>query len=237
MTASAPGYLDVRYSEAARPYTGYPAELTRHLSQQFLGERQGARLLDVGSGRGEFLHGFARQGFRATGVDRELTRDGRFSEPVLQADFTREPLPFADGSFDVVFSKSVLEHVADPTPLLGEMARVLVPGGRTVTLVPDWRAQWRHFFDDWTHVRPYTLTGLVECLRCHGFAIRHAARFRQLPWLWHRPWLAPLCDAAALLPEALKARSKTVRFSKEWMLLVVADKPLPPRGTPPAGTA
>jgi SAM-dependent methyltransferase len=39
-------------------------------------------------------------------------------------------LPFADASFDVVFCKQVLEHVRDPRLVLGEVARVLAPGGR-----------------------------------------------------------------------------------------------------------
>jgi SAM-dependent methyltransferase len=38
-------------------------------------------------------------------------------------------LPFPDAGFDVVFCKQVLEHVRDPRLVLGEVARVLVPGG------------------------------------------------------------------------------------------------------------
>ena len=38
-------------------------------------------------------------------------------------------LPFADGSFDVVWCKQVLEHVEQPEPLLHEVGRVLRPGG------------------------------------------------------------------------------------------------------------
>ena len=91
-------------------------------------------------------------------------------------------------------------------------------------MVPDWTAQWRHFYDDWTHVRPFTLNGLRECVACHGFQVREALRFRQLPVLWEHPYLKPFADAAALLPTPFK-KSKFVRFSKEWMLLVVADKP------------
>jgi hypothetical protein len=53
--------------------------------------------------------------------------------------------------------------------------------------------------------------------------VREALRFRQLPLLWDKPYLRPLSDVAALLPSAFK-RSKFVRFSKEWMLLVVADR-------------
>jgi hypothetical protein len=92
-----------------------------------------------------------------------------------------------------------------------------------LTLVPDWTAQWRHFYDDWTHVRPFTLPGLTECVQSHGFTVKTALRFRQLPLLWDKPYLRPLADAAALLPDVCK-RHKFVRFSKEWMLLVVATK-------------
>jgi SAM-dependent methyltransferase len=132
-------------------------------------------------------------------------------------------LPFEDGEFSVLFNKSVFEHVREISPLLRECHRVLAPNGRMVSLVPDWTAQWRHFYDDWTHVRPFTLTGLRECVQSHGFEIKEAVRFRQLPLLWERPYLSPLSDFAALLPSAFK-RSKFVRFSKEWMLLVVADR-------------
>ncbi len=216
-------YLDVRYSERERPYTDYPSQLAAHLSEQYLSGYRGARLLDLGCGRGEFLHGFAQQGFAVTGFDRSRPAAPRFDEEVVVGDYERGGLPFADGEFSVLFNKSVFEHVREITPLLEECHRVLSPGGRMVSLVPDWTAQWRHFFDDWTHVRPFTLTGLKECIQSHGFEIKKAVRFRQLPLLWQRPYLSPLSDAAALLPSAFK-RSKFVRFSKEWMLLVVADR-------------
>ena len=216
-------YLDVRYSEQAKPYTGYPAQLTRYLTTRYLPGYRGTKLLDLGCGRGEFLHGFARQGFDAIGIDRSRPSAPKFAEPVLVADYERSGLPFLDAEFQVLFSKSVFEHITDISSLLSECQRVLAPAGRMIALVPDWTAQWRHFYDDWTHVRPFTLNGLRECVECHGFQIREALRFRQLPVLWEHPYLRPLADAAALLPTPFK-KSKFVRFSKEWMLLVVADK-------------
>ena len=45
-------------------------------------------------------------------------------------------LPFADGSFDVVFSQSVLEHVRDPFACAREMIRVLKEGGVLLADVP-----------------------------------------------------------------------------------------------------
>jgi SAM-dependent methyltransferase len=216
-------YLDVRYDERARPYTAYPGQLTEYLTREHLVGYRGSKLLDLGAGRGEFLHGFANQGFDVLGIDRARPSEPKFSERVVEADYEKTGLPFADGEFSVLFSKSVFEHSSDIGALLQECRRVLSPAGRMVALVPDWAAQWRHFYDDWTHVRPFTLSGLRECVACHGFRVRHAARFRQLPVLWRHPYLKPLCDAAELLPSPFK-KSKFVRFSKEWMLLVVADK-------------
>jgi SAM-dependent methyltransferase len=222
-TDGAKNYLDVRYSEAERPYTDYPNQLTAHLSSSYLAGFCGTKLLDLGCGRGEFLHGFSRQGFESVGIDRSRPSAPRYGEPVRVGDYERDALPFADGEFSVLFSKSVFEHVREIGPLLRECHRVLAPVGRMIALVPDWTAQWRHFYDDWTHVRPFTLPGLRECIQSHGFAVREALRFRQLPLLWEHPYLRPLADAAALLPSPFK-RSNFVRFSKEWMLLVVADK-------------
>ena len=48
-------------------------------------------------------------------------------------------LPFADNRFDLVFSKSVLEHIHKPRQYLAEIYRVLKPGGVFVALVPDWQ--------------------------------------------------------------------------------------------------
>ncbi len=217
-----PDYLGVRYSARTRPLTDYPDRLAHYLTTHHLGSYQGGSLLDLGCGRGEFLRAFSRVGFRAQGIDRQ--HSAHVNElPFERVDFEKEALPFGDDSFDIVFNKSVLEHIRDVSPLLGECRRVLKPGGSFLCMVPDFVAQWSHFYDDWTHVRPFTLTGLKECLLSHGFTIRSAERFRQLPLLWERPYLKPLADVSALLPRQFK-RHKWVRFSKEWMLLVDATK-------------
>jgi SAM-dependent methyltransferase len=50
--------------------------------------------------------------------------------------FTPGPLPFADGSFDVLFSKDAMVHVADKNSLYADVMRVLRPGGELI--VSDW---------------------------------------------------------------------------------------------------
>ena len=229
-------YLDVRYSESEKPYNNYPNVLTQYLAKRFLTGKPGGDLLDLGCGRGEFLHGYSRQGFRAVGVDRARPTLPRFSEKVIQADYEQFGLPFDSETFDVLFSKSVFEHIRDVSGLMRECHRVLRPGGRMISLVPDWKAQWRHFYDDWTHVRPFTLEGLTQCIQSHGFEVLQAERFRQLPLLWKWPALRHLADLTEHVPSAvvpLRFRGSTwIRFSKEWMLLVVADKPLRDGGKP-----
>jgi SAM-dependent methyltransferase len=48
-------------------------------------------------------------------------------------------IPFADASFNSVTSTSVLEHIPDINPVLGEVARILKPGGKFVFCGPNHR--------------------------------------------------------------------------------------------------
>lgn len=96
----------------------------------------GARLLEVGCGMGSDLLQFARGGALCTGVDLtprsiEITRH-RFQLYGERGDFALtdgEHLPFADESFDVVYSNGVLHHTPDTSGAVKEVHRVLRGGG------------------------------------------------------------------------------------------------------------
>jgi SAM-dependent methyltransferase len=47
-------------------------------------------------------------------------------------------LPFADASFDAVFSHALLEHLAEPARAIAQFRRVLKPGGWLGVCTPDW---------------------------------------------------------------------------------------------------
>lgn len=100
------------------------------------------RVLDVGCGTGQFVVAIAPLAAHATGADltpamldkarAQQARAGVANVDWLQADSAH--LPIADGAFDIVTSRSMLHHAADPAATLVEMRRVCAPGGRIAVL-------------------------------------------------------------------------------------------------------
>src|SRR5690348_9032411 len=99
-----------------------------------------SNVLDLGCGRGGVAEVVWRDVRLAAGIDPDLaslTGHRAAGMPVVRG--VGENLPFATGSFDVVVSVWVLEHLADPMSTFIEVARVLRPGGHFVFLTPNLR--------------------------------------------------------------------------------------------------
>jgi len=97
----------------------------------------GGRLLDLGCDDGSRTLRFAAAARAAEVHGVELgteaaTHARARGVTVVEADLNG-PLPFADGSFEVVVSNQVIEHLAGTDVFLAEMLRVLAPGGAAVT--------------------------------------------------------------------------------------------------------
>ncbi len=103
------------------------------------GPLRGKRVLDVGTGDGTYAIEAAERGAVVTALDLEQemldAARARAASDGVEVTFQQgraEQLPFADASFDVVIAVTVLCFVPDAQRAVGEMARVLVPGGRVV---------------------------------------------------------------------------------------------------------
>jgi SAM-dependent methyltransferase len=139
----------------------YPA-LADHLSgetQAFLSSRiklAGARVLDLGSGRGEFGRSLQRSGATVASVDvRPLGAPGQ-----ILADAAA--LPFGPGSFDGAICSNLLEHVPSPGAVVGELARVVRRGGWVYLSWMAWYAPLGgHEYSPWHYlgVRPARIIG------------------------------------------------------------------------------
>lgn len=92
-----------------------------------------ARVLEVGCGTGLLLERVARNARLAKGIDLSPGMLARARERGLDVcEGSATELPFADASFELVYSVKVLAHVPDIDKALEEMARVTAPGGRIV---------------------------------------------------------------------------------------------------------
>jgi ubiquinone/menaquinone biosynthesis C-methylase UbiE len=122
------------YDREANPLIGLEEPVVR----EALGDVAGLSVLDLGCGTGRHTLWLAAAGASVTAVDfsegmmeKARAKPGAESVRFLVHDL-HERLPFADGSFDVVVSGLVLEHLREFAPFFSEARRVLKPGGRAV---------------------------------------------------------------------------------------------------------
>ena len=117
-----------------------PPDFELRLAYLRAGVGAGDRVLDLGSGDGRFTQEIARMGANPIGVDVAQAALARARAGYPEIEFRLAPfdgpLPFDDGSFDVVWSSEVIEHVADTARWLSEVRRVLVPRGRLLLTTP-----------------------------------------------------------------------------------------------------
>ncbi len=117
-----------------RPATERFAELVRGRL------RPDSRLLDLGCGRGGLVEQLVEGGFPArqvAGVDPDWLSLREHRLEIATAQGYSQHLPFAAGSFDLIYSSWLLEHLTHPALDISEIRRVLRPGGAFVFLTPN----------------------------------------------------------------------------------------------------
>ena len=216
-------YLSVVYDPGQRPYTEYPKQLCHYLFQS-AGLKPGMKMLEPGCGRGEFLANFQDLGLDVCGVDiSKNAKEFANNFPVHVCDVENEALPFEDNTFDVIYSKSFIEHLYYPERYLAEAYRVLKPGGTLITLVPDWESNYKIYFDDFTHRTPFTKVALFDAYKMFGFNNSRVYKFRQLPIVWKYPFINYFCSVISpFIP--VRTKTKFLRWSRELMLIGIGIK-------------
>src|SRR5688572_2234191 len=185
----------------------------------------GAQVLDVGCGPGTILGAVAstNRATRGTGVDlgpirirqaREKNADnGRVQ--FVQGDV--QQLQFGSGTFDVVYSRMLLQYVADKEKAVAEMVRVSKPGGTVLLQDLDGQLVW-HYPED--ALMQQTVARVLSSLRDSGF---DPFVGRKLFWLARNAGL----DNIRVQSEVyhLIAGAVDAAILKQWELKLAIAKP------------
>jgi MPBQ/MSBQ methyltransferase len=138
--------------------------------------KDGAKILDVGSGYGSFVFSAIKNGYDAYGI--ELAEFEYKISKKKALEYNMDPkrflmgsaidLPYLDESFDVVCFWNVLEHVENYKLVIKEAKRVLRPGGLIFIIAPNYCAfrKEAHYHLPWIPMLPKPLARLY--LRAAG---------------------------------------------------------------------
>ena len=230
--------LRARYYDRA----GYPGPLDRYRASIASHARPDMAVLDAGcGGTMPFLREIAPRVRLAVGVDLERLRQEPDGPHGCRADAGR--LPFRDGTFDLIISMSVIEHLDAPDAVFREFDRVLKPGGTLIVQTPnlfDYVSLIAHFtpfsFHRWvvpkvmsrveedvfpTRYRANTRRALADAMRSGGLVPRTIELFNQYPAYL---MFSPAAFRLGVLYERLTTRVGALAWLRGW-ILAVGEKP------------
>jgi ubiquinone/menaquinone biosynthesis C-methylase UbiE len=219
-------YARVVYNTKDIPITSYPKKLIGYLIDKYnLNPKH--NILELGSGRGDFLKEFANNKFDISATDiSDYVKEFCPSVKFKRANLEKENIPFDDNSFDIVYTKSFVEHFYHPEKIFKEIFRVLKPGGKVITLTPHWKYMYKNFYEDYSHRTPFTIESINYIQQTSGFKNIYSENFRQLPVIWKYKFFILFSEITRIMcPSFLTKKFKWVRFSKEVMILSISQKP------------
>jgi SAM-dependent methyltransferase len=144
-------------------------EVNRYESLRLLEQAQeqisaGARVLDAGSGEGQYKPYFSHTQY--TGIDLAVG-DAAWDYTGLDVIGDLQKLPFEDNSFDAAVCVQTMEHVNEPMRVTNEIGRVLKPGGRYYLSAP---MSWHQHQKPHDYFR-YTSFGFTYLLENSGMKV------------------------------------------------------------------
>jgi SAM-dependent methyltransferase len=132
------------------------------------------RVLDIGCGPGALISELSAHGYEAYGVDRSEKALGLGRHLQDQSPGMKLVAQLDDewkGTFDLVLSFEVIEHLQDDLGAMREWREYLKPGGRMILSAPAHPGRW-NAADEWAgHVRRYERAQLVQAVESAGFEV------------------------------------------------------------------
>ncbi len=165
-------------------------------------------VLDLGEGDKSFIKVLESKKFKVKGYD------------IDTVNFEKDSLPEQDNSVDIIFCNSVVEHIYDISNFFSEIYRVLKKDGILIIVTPNFSYDYKNFYDDPTHVNPFTVNKLDEVLKLFKFN-----KINIVPWVvkknplfWKIPFKFFICryllitnnDSKIPIPSFFKGQTKSI---------------------------
>jgi SAM-dependent methyltransferase len=120
-------------------------------------ELSGKKVLDLGAGD-KFVE-----------VPFQKKRAEYYPLDIEHINFESDDFPYLDNYFDIVISLAVIEHITNIDHFLNQIKRCLKPGAFVYFTTPNFKYCYETFYDDPTHVRPFTEVSLKRLLNMYNF--------------------------------------------------------------------
>lgn len=163
-------------------------------------------VLELGSGYCDFINQISTKTKYALDINPEVEAHCADDVQFILADNNDINIP--DNSVDVVFASNFFEHLHDEERayMLDQIARLLSDHGLLILVQPNFRYSYKHYWDDYTHVKAYTHESLPDMLASNGYTIRRVEK-RFLPFSFKSKlpanyWLTKLYLAMPWRPNA-----------------------------------
>ena len=165
----------------------------------------GMKVLDLGSGDRFLKNEFENRGIAYKDYD------------IYDINFDTDKFSYEDNEFDLIVSLAVLEHIENPNLFLNECKRVLKDNSFLYISTPNWKYSRDTFWNDPTHVKPYSEKSLKNILISKGFRnVKILPNLRCKSKWWYEGklrffkayYLLPFQGNTKFVPNFLKGKSK-----------------------------
>lgn len=137
----------------------------------------GKKVLDIGSGSGNFLSVLQDMGFEVEGIepDKELIKLSKQLKNYPKThNLTAEKVDSLKEKFDTITMIDVLEHIEDDTVVLKKIRKILKPKSRLIIVVPAFQSLYNNRDKKIGHYRRYNIRDLKKKLKLAGYTIEES---------------------------------------------------------------
>jgi SAM-dependent methyltransferase len=155
--------LKTRYAEAHNPYGDRVLYFNNRLFQTYsriarlIGSELSGVNIDLGSGDRGFSMICEASGIKSLPLDYPHFNCEKDYLPLTNVDF--------------ITMNGVIEHISDASHILSEIVKALKPGGLLYINTPNFQIDYKNFYNDPTHIKPYTPKSIRKTLELAGLEV------------------------------------------------------------------